>query len=242
MNVPLPNVCVPVRVPVPQVCAHENVPMSVRAGCAGRKAPLCRCVLAVRGERLLCRFLCPGVLSVGGAGEHGHGQRVPAYGLRQPCAPVPKQQLPGAPRESRLSLCLWLQERLSARRTEVAAWLRDGLVRLGPTFIKVGQQFSTRIDILPPEFVRELEKLQDDVPPFDTPTARSIIHRTLGRPVEELFSSFEDKPLAAASLGQVSTAHWAATPSWPQPTCRHACTPTYARCHTHAHIHMCVFK
>lgn len=49
---------------------------------------------------------------------------------------------------------------MSARKKEVALWLREGLVRLGPTFIKIGQQFSTRVDVLSQEFVKELELLQ----------------------------------------------------------------------------------
>lgn len=53
-----------------------------------------------------------------------------------------------------------MQEAVSARKSEVAVWLREGLVRLGPTFIKIGQQFSTRVDVLAPEFIKELEKLQ----------------------------------------------------------------------------------
>ena len=50
--------------------------------------------------------------------------------------------------------------RVVERRQRLAAWLREGLVRLGPTFIKIGQQFSTRVDVLSKEFVAELEKLQ----------------------------------------------------------------------------------
>lgn len=49
---------------------------------------------------------------------------------------------------------------MSARKSELAVWVREGLVRLGPTFIKIGQQFSTRVDVLSPEFIKELEKLQ----------------------------------------------------------------------------------
>jgi predicted unusual protein kinase regulating ubiquinone biosynthesis (AarF/ABC1/UbiB family) len=52
------------------------------------------------------------------------------------------------------------KEAVSARKSELAVWLREGLVRLGPTFIKIGQQFSTRVDVLSPEFIKELEKLQ----------------------------------------------------------------------------------
>ena len=52
------------------------------------------------------------------------------------------------------------KEAVSKRKRELAVWLREGLVKLGPTFIKIGQQFSTRVDVLSPEFVKELEKLQ----------------------------------------------------------------------------------
>lgn len=51
-------------------------------------------------------------------------------------------------------------DRVKERKAKLAIWVREGLVRLGPTFIKIGQQFSTRVDVLSPEFVKELEKLQ----------------------------------------------------------------------------------
>eukprot|EP00798_Chlamydomonas_sp_ICE-L_P025773 gene25774-11439_t len=98
------------------------------------------------------------------------------------------------------------KEAVSARKKELAIWLREGLVRLGPTFIKIGQQFSTRVDVLSPEFIEELEKLQDKVPSFDSETAYQILEAGLGKKVSEVFDSFEDVPLAAASLGQVHRA------------------------------------
>ena len=84
-----------------------------------------------------------------------------------------------------------------------AVRLREALVALGPTFVKLGQLLSTRPDLLPAEFTHELSKLQDTVPPFPAEVAIATIERELGRPLSELFASFEREPLAAASLGQV---------------------------------------
>lgn len=74
---------------------------------------------------------------------------------------------------------------------------------LGPTFVKLGQLMSTRPDLLPPEMLRELRKLQDKVPPFDTEEALEIIAKELGRPVDECFESFDRTPIGSASISQV---------------------------------------
>jgi ubiquinone biosynthesis protein len=84
--------------------------------------------------------------------------------------------------------------------------LRLALEELGPIFVKFGQALSTRPDLLPADIAVELAKLQDQVPPFPGAEARAIINRAYGRPLEEVFATFEEQALAAASIAQVHAA------------------------------------
>lgn len=95
---------------------------------------------------------------------------------------------------------------LVAARRKSARALKDGLLRLGPTFIKLGQLLSTRVDVVPKEYIEELSILQDRVPGFSGTRAIEVIESEFGRPIEEIFDSFDQNAIAAASLGQVHRA------------------------------------
>ncbi|MEQ1762943.1 MAG: AarF/ABC1/UbiB kinase family protein [Pyrinomonadaceae bacterium] len=84
-----------------------------------------------------------------------------------------------------------------------AIWLKEKLIELGPTFIKIGQSMGTRADLLPLPFVIALGELQDNVPPFPNEIAFARIEKELGLKINEVYKEFELKPVAAASLGQV---------------------------------------
>lgn len=96
------------------------------------------------------------------------------------------------------------RERLE--RMTRAERVRLAMEELGPTYIKLGQVLSTRPDLIPVDFINELSKLQDEVPPFPFEEVRRIITHELGAPPDSLFEQFAESPEASASIGQV---HWA---------------------------------
>lgn len=84
--------------------------------------------------------------------------------------------------------------------------VRRTMERLGPTYAKIGQLLSVRPDVIPASYANELAKLQDEMEPFDFALARDEIERAFGEPLAELFAEFEQRPAAAASIGQVHAA------------------------------------
>ncbi|MDF0514249.1 AarF/UbiB family protein [Agromyces sp. H3Y2-19a] len=93
-----------------------------------------------------------------------------------------------------------------AERTRQAIALRAALEDAGGAFVKLGQVLSTRSDVLPPEFVAELSRLQQRVPPAEWAEVRALLEAELPRPMGDVFGAFDETPLAAASIGQVHRA------------------------------------
>ncbi len=103
----------------------------------------------------------------------------------------------------------WLRELHSfskLERTSLPSHFRQALEELGPAFVKLGQVLSTRPDLLPPDYIRELSRLQDEVQPVSWSEIEEVIRRELGRPLEDVFDEVNTVPLASASLAQVHRA------------------------------------
>jgi ubiquinone biosynthesis protein len=96
----------------------------------------------------------------------------------------------------------WFRRHDAPRAVRIRKVLED----LGPIFIKFGQILSVRRDLLPEHLATELSKLQDRVPPFDGAQARAIVERAYGCPIHEVFATFDETPLASASIAQVHVA------------------------------------
>ena len=94
----------------------------------------------------------------------------------------------------------------TARRSAFARATREAFEELGPTFVKLGQMVSVRPDVFTPELVFEMERLQDRVAPLPSSAIREVIRREFGREPEAIFASFDNEPLASASIAQVHTA------------------------------------
>lgn len=89
------------------------------------------------------------------------------------------------------------------RQQQQAIHLREMLTKLGPAFIKIGQALSTRPDLVPPTYLEELTKLQDQLPPFPNEVAFQFIREELGQTPDQIYAELSPMPIAAASLGQV---------------------------------------
>jgi ubiquinone biosynthesis protein len=109
-------------------------------------------------------------------------------------------------RSMRRALHLPARISVPTRPEDLAIHFRLALEELGPTFVKLGQILSTRPDLLPPEYITELAKLQDEVPPERWEAIHALLTQELGRKPEKVFASLDRKPMAAASLAQVHAA------------------------------------
>lgn len=105
-----------------------------------------------------------------------------------------------------LAFGLWWDRRKAStaqKQQRRAIQLRELLTQLGPAYIKIGQALSTRPDLVPPVYMEELTRLQDQLPPFDNAIAYQFIQEELGETPDQIYAELSPQPIAAASLGQV---------------------------------------
>ena len=123
------------------------------------------------------------------------------------------RNLPSRSQTPLLSVLLWLIRWFPMPRVTntAAVSVRLALEELGPVFVKFGQILSTRRDLFSQELSDELQKLQAQVPPFDSNEALKVVEASLDTSMKAVFSSFDEVPLAAASVAQVHSAHLAST-------------------------------
>ncbi|MDQ3384682.1 MAG: AarF/UbiB family protein, partial [Actinomycetota bacterium] len=89
------------------------------------------------------------------------------------------------------------------RREPLPRRVRNAFTELGPTFVKVGQVIASSPGLFPHDWLVEFASLRDRVPPFPAAEARRMVEEDLGRPLRSAFATFDDEPIAAASIGQV---------------------------------------
>ncbi len=125
--------------------------------------------------------------------KYGFEDIVVNTGLRHILTPRPKTKDPVLIEEQQFTHSRWERIRLI-------------MEELGPTYVKLGQMLSNRPDLVPEPLIKELEKLLDRVPPFDTAIAKQIIEKEIKKPIGDIFIYFDEKPIGSASIGQVHRA------------------------------------
>jgi len=136
--------------------------------------------------------------------RHGFGEIVSRAGLaRRKKEKEKKEEDESVPEIGEGELAKGEEERA---RISTPVRIRMVAQDLGPSFIKLGQIASTRTDVIPPDIIAELKKLQDDVPAVPFADIKTQVEQSLGAPISQLFVRFDDKPLASASIGQVHRA------------------------------------